>query len=133
MKLHLNKDSNILLIRGYQNGRISIGDDTYSRSVILSPGRLIDDWSPLTLNDLTENDFELMLELEPEVVLLGTGLRLRFPDRAITRPLIQRSIGVEVMDTAAACRTYNVLANEGRNVVASLIIETTAVLQPGQV
>lgn len=133
MKLHLNNDTNILLIRGYQAGRITIGDNTYSNSLILSPTRLIDDWPPLTLSDLTEKDFERMIDLEPEVVLLGTGQRLKFPERRITLPLIQRSIGIEVMNTAAACRTYNILANEGRNVVASLIIEIEATEQPGQV
>ena len=132
MKLHLNKDSDILLIRGYQVGCITIGDNTYSNSVILSPTRLIDDWAPLALNDLTEKDFEQVIELEPEVVLLGTGQRLEFPDRLITLPLLQRSIGVEVMNTAAACRTYNILAGEGRNVVASLIIESGAKELPGQ-
>jgi len=64
-----------------------------------------------------------MLELDPELVLLGTGDRMQFPPQSITQPLMQQSVGLEVMNTAAACRTYNVLAHEGRNVVASLIVE----------
>lgn len=123
MKLHLNKDDEILMIRGYRTDGITIGEVTYCESLILSPTRLIDNWRPRTLHELTESDFTRMLELEPEVVLLGTGRRLAFPDRALTRPLIDKAVGLEVMDTAAACRTYNILAGEGRRVVASLIIE----------
>lgn len=123
MKLHLNKDDDILLIRGYRTDGISIGDDTFSGSLILSPVRLIDNWHARSLDDLTERDFERMLELDPEVVLLGTGRNLVFPQKSLTLPLIQRSVGLEVMDTPAACRTYNILASEGRQVVASLIIE----------
>jgi uncharacterized protein len=123
LKLHLNKDDDILLIRGYLEDRITIGEVSYDSSIILSPSRVIDHWAPRTLHDLSEEDFELMLELAPEVVLLGTGRQLRFPDRSVTRPLMQHSIGLEVMDTAAACRTYNVLAAEGRSVIASLIID----------
>ena len=127
LKLHLNKDDDILLIRGCLEDRITIGETSYDNSLILSPKRLITDWQPQRLEDLSALDFELMQELAPEVVLLGTGRRLRFPDGVVTLPLMRRSIGVEVMDTAAACRTYNILASEGRNVVACLILETKEV------
>ncbi len=125
MKLHLNKADEVLLIRGYLEDQITIGNDTYRSSLIISPRELIDDWHPRTLTDLSQEDFELMLRMNPEVVLLGTGGRIIFPSGSITLPLIQRSVGLEVMDTAAACRTYNILANEGRNVVACLIIEAS--------
>lgn len=124
MKLHLNRDDDILLIRGHVAGCITIGEDSYSNSLILSPNRLITDWQPQTLDELSGSDFEVMLDLAPEVVLLGTGQRLRFPKSVVTLPLLKQSIGIEVMDTAAACRTYNILAGEGRNVVACLILET---------
>lgn len=126
MKLHLNSDNSILLIQSYAGNQIRIGDRTYRSSLLISPGRIIDDWHPRSPADLTVADFRLMLELDPELVLLGTGERLQFPIQSITRPLIHQSVGLDVMDTAAACRTYNVLAHEGRNVVASLIIETEA-------
>jgi uncharacterized protein len=111
-----------VLIRGYVKNRISIGDRTYESSFIICPHRIVEGWQPRSPVDLTEADFRLMLELDPELVLLGTGERMQFPHRSITQPLMRHSVGLEVMDTAAACRTYNVLAHEGRNVVASLII-----------
>jgi uncharacterized protein len=116
-----------MLIRGYVKNRITIGDRTYRSSLIISPHRIIEDWQPQSTGDLTEADFKLMLELDPELVLLGTGERLRFPHQSITQPLMRQSVGLEVMGTAAACRTYNVLAHEGRNVVASLIVDAGSI------
>lgn len=124
MKLHLDTHHELLLIRGYVENQVTIGDRAYQSSLIISPKRIIEDWHPRAAVDLTTADFKLMLELDPELVLLGTGARMQFPPQSITQPLIHRSVGLEVMATAAACRTYNVLAHEGRNVVASLIIES---------
>ena len=112
-----------MLIKGYVKNRITIGDRTYRSSLIICPHRIIEDWQPASAGDLTEADFKMMLELDPELVLLGTGERLQFPHHSITQPLMRQSVGLEVMGTAAACRTYNVLAHEGRNVVASLIVD----------
>jgi len=94
---------------------------TLTRSFIISPKQLIEDWAPRQLDELLAEHLEEVIALEPEVVLLGTGERLDFPDVAILAELTSRQIGVEVMDTAAACRTYNILMNEGRKVVAGLI------------
>lgn len=125
MKLHLNQDQDLQLIRAYAVDQITIGDTRYRTSIILTPTQLIKDWAPSTVTALGEHDFNLMLEFEPEVVLLGTGRSMTFPAPSITYPLLNQSIGLEVMDTAAACRTYNILAGEGRNVLAALIIEPT--------
>ena len=125
MKLHLNHDEELLLIRAYAADQITIGDTHYRTSIIVTPTRVVTDWAQPTLTALGEGDFRLMLEFEPEVVLLGTGHRMVFPPMSITHPLMNQSIGLEVMDTAAACRTYNILAGEGRNVLAALIIEST--------
>ena len=125
MKLHLNQDQDLLLIRSYSADQITLGDQQYRSSVMVMLDRIIDDWRPSVLAELTEQDFRLMVDMKPEVVLLGTGRSMRFPPRSVTRPLIDRSIGLEVMDTSAACRTYNVLAAEGRNVLAALIIESS--------
>ena len=80
-------------------------------------------WPASSLEDLTAAHFEQVLALDPELVIFGSGERLRFVSAALTRSLIERRIGVETMDTAAACRTYNVLASEGRSVVAALLID----------
>ena len=125
MKLHLNQDQELLLIRAYTADQITIGETHYRTSIIVTPTRVVTDWAQPTVAALGEHDFRRMLEFEPEVVLLGTGLRMIFPPPSITHPLMNQSIGLEVMDTAAACRTYNILAGEGRNVLAALIIEST--------
>ena len=91
-------------------------------SAILLPDRLIDDWRPQQLDELCSEDFRLLAELAPEVVLFGSGATIAFPPAEHFRLLSERGIGVEVMDTRAACRTFNVLANEGRHVAAALLM-----------
>ena len=80
-------------------------------------------WDVDAFEALQPNHFDAVLALQPELVVFGSGVRLRFPRPALLRRLIERGIGVETMDTAAACRTYNVLASEGRSVVAALLLE----------
>ena len=80
------------------------------------------EWSPNDITDLTIDDFKSILECKPDVVLLGTGQKLTFPNTALRREFNQLNIGLEVMDTGAACRTYNVLLSEGRNVAAAIFL-----------
>lgn len=91
-------------------------------SFIISAGELIRDWEPRTIEQLRADDFAAIVAMKPEVVLLGSGQRLRFPPQALLMPLMEAGIGCEVMDNAAACRTYNVLNGEGRQVVAALLL-----------
>lgn len=100
----------------------STRQETLHHSLIITPRRLVRDWAPQRFEDLTEEDFEVMVRLQPEIVLFGSGARLRWPDGALTAPLIERGIGVEVMDTAAACRTFNVLTADQRQVAAALLM-----------
>ena len=123
MKLHLNQDDDLNLIKAYTVAEVVVGDVVFNSSLMLTPERIIPDWSPREVAALAETDFAAMRELQPEVVLLGTGKRITFPAAAITLPLVNESIGLEIMDTPAACRTYNILAGEGRKVLAALIIE----------
>jgi uncharacterized protein len=80
-------------------------------------------WALRSFDELTEQHFEQMLSLKPELVIFGSGARIRFAKPALYQSLIKQRIGVETMDLAAACRTYNVLASEGRTVLAALLIE----------
>lgn len=91
-------------------------------SVIITPDTLIENWAPTSVADLSAEHFATLADFQPEVILLGTGNRIQFPSPAITLPLLKQRIGVEVMDTAAACRTYNFLTADGRRVVAALMI-----------
>jgi uncharacterized protein len=122
MKLQLENPPGTNLIRSYGPGQLRIGDVLHSGSVIVTATTVIAPWRPATVPELTPADLEALLGLGPEVVLLGTGARQQFPDMQVLRILHEQRIGVEVMDTAAACRTYNVLVTEGRNVAAALIV-----------
>ncbi|MDB5744569.1 MAG: hypothetical protein JWR68_2884 [Polaromonas sp.] len=84
-------------------------------------------WNCTSFDQLTAGHFELLANLKPELVIFGSGSRLRFPSPVFLRGLMAQRIGLETMDTLAACRTYNILAGEGRHVVAALLIESEAV------
>ncbi len=122
MKLQLENSTGTNLIRSYGAGQVRIGETAHATSVIVTATALIAPWRPRAVQDLAAADLEALLGLAPEVVLLGTGARQQFPDSQILRILFEQRIGVEVMDTSAACRTYNVLVAEGRNVAAALIV-----------
>ena len=109
-------------IRGYEPGAIHINHDVYTKSLIISPFRLILDWPPQSLAELKDDHFDPLLALSPDIVLLGTGLRCTLPPARQLAPLYQKQLGVESMDTGAACRTYMALMSEGRKVVAALLI-----------
>ena len=109
-------------VRSYTPGQIIIGKTEYSRSVVLTPERVITDWTPQNIEELSVGHFLTLIELKPEVVLLGTGAKQHFPAPDIMASLLSQGIGLEVMDTAAACRTFNVLLSESREVVAALLL-----------
>jgi len=96
--------------------------ETLRQSVIITPGKLIRDWPPQRFEDIEQHHFDAIIELQPEIVLFGSGGALRWPDQHLTASLLSRRIGIEVMDTAAACRTYNILMADERNVAAALLM-----------
>lgn len=110
------------VIRRYGAGYIVVNDEEFKTSLILGPTELDTDWPPQTFADLTAEHWDALLARQPDLVLLGTGKSQRFPAPEIMAPLYRAGVGVEVMKTAAACRTFNVLTNEGRKVVAGLLM-----------
>ncbi len=122
MKLHASVTAGLMSITAYDAGFIAVNGRQLTKSFLLTPRRLIEEWSPADFDALAESDFLAIADLGAPIVLLGTGARQRFPRPALLRPLIERRIGVEVMDTHAACRTYNILMAEGRDVAAALLI-----------
>lgn len=123
MKMILeNSDAAAYWITNYAPGRVTINRQVIEASVIVTPDSLFCDWPPGRFEDLNRAHMDPIIELAPDVVLLGTGLRQYFPSRNIMLSLLERAIGLEVMDTHSACRTYNILMHEGRRVVAALII-----------
>ena len=115
------KPGNHNFIRSFGAEGIRVVDRLYRGSLVLSAGALHDDWSVESLSELTVENLEPVFELNPEVVLLGTGARQEFPAPEIMMAFYSRGIGLESMTTEAACRTFNVLVSEDRNVVAALI------------
>ena len=111
------------LFTGYGDGYVEVNGARLAANLIVSGDRLQPAWAEGGLDALTETQIEGLLEWKPEIVLLGSGTRFRFPDPAAMAPLYRAGIGVEVMDTRAACRTYNILLAEGRNVIAALIVD----------
>ena len=123
MKFTLDSPATPYVVRGYSPGLLRIGQRELTRSVIVSAESLIDDWRPQNIGELTAEDLEPALALRPEVLLLGSGARQVFPPHELLARLQHGArVGLEVMDTGAACRTYNVLVGEGRAVAAALII-----------
>ena len=123
-------------IRSYSVGKISISapidrtleqpeipaEEVLTESFIMTPSRLIRNWPPQSVAEICADHLETATSLEPEILIIGTGITLEFPDTQLTYALMDQGIGVEVMDTAAACRTYNVLMHEGRKVALALVI-----------
>lgn len=122
MELNLERPRDYLFVRRADARSITIVDRPFTASIILARDRVIDDWGIIDVAAMTPAHAEPILALEPEVVLLGTGARQRFPSQEVLAAFLQRGIGVEVMDNAAAARTWDILASEGRNVVAAFIL-----------
>ena len=125
MKLQPDK-SNAPMVRAYGPGWIDVDHDRHGHSVLVSslqelPTRT---WTPRTFEDLQAQDLAPLAASGAELVILGTGERLRFVPSAWLSPFAAHRVGLETMDTAAACRTYNILASEGRRVIAALLIES---------
>ena len=111
-----------IMIRNVAEGEILIGEASYASTIALTNESIIDTWTDKHVDDLEPGDFDELLATDPELIVLGTGARQRFAPKAIMFALARKGIGFEVMDTAAAARTFNVLAGEGRRVAAVLYV-----------
>jgi uncharacterized protein len=122
LKLHADSPTALNAVTAYGPGFIEINKVRHTTALLLTPER-VQPWALVSAAELAKADFEPLLALAPEVALLGTGRRQRFPHPRATRALAAARIGLETMTTAAACRTYNILVAEGRRVAAALIPE----------
>lgn len=122
MKFHLQPPTSNL-VTGTGPGWVRVGTQDYRENIVLTSGTVTAGFAPQGFDALTDADFERLLEASPQIVLLGTGATQRFPHPRVTAPLFRARVGLEVMDTRAACRTYNILVAEGRSVTAALIVE----------
>jgi uncharacterized protein len=122
MKFSEDKIERGYYVSGYEDGAILINGSARTASFIISLEELIDDWAPAHVDELCVQHMQPLLQLQPELVLIGTGETLKFPSIEHYACLIEQNIGVEIMDSTAACRTYNILLGEGRKVAAGIII-----------
>ena len=123
MKLQSDPHSGANTITGYGDGYIEINKIPYSHAVLLSSDGEILEWPVKSFEELSPADFSQMASLKPELIIIGTGKRQRFPKPELLKTLIDAKLGFEVMDSQAACRTYNILVGEGRQVLLALIVE----------
>ncbi|HEY3645311.1 MAG TPA: Mth938-like domain-containing protein [Gammaproteobacteria bacterium] len=110
------------VIRAYAPGRINVSDAMLTKSFIVAADRVVEDWPPQRFEELTAEHLKAALALEPEILIIGTGKEQHFLPGEVMASLSKVGMGLEVMDTAAACRTYNVLLSEDRKVVAALLM-----------
>lgn len=122
MKLQLSSSTSRNLFTGYGAGYVAINGARHERHLIVTD-EAVESWEVTGFALLAARHFERIAALRPDIVLLGTGSHLRFPAPDITQRLVSAGIGLEAMDTGAACRTFNVLAAEGRRVVAAVLVE----------
>jgi uncharacterized protein len=122
MKFHLATAPGLNLFSGYGDGYVAVNGVRHESSLVVMPERIIDPWDAPTFEGLAPAHFEFLSGLGAEVILLGTGPRLRFPPVPLQRIVLQSGSGLETMDAMAACRTYNILATEGRRVAAAILL-----------
>jgi uncharacterized protein len=122
MKIEREQAEGRNMFTGYGQGYVEVNRTRYSASLVVGADKLVTDWPLESIDGLAADHLAAILQMKPEIVLLGTGATFVFPEPALLAPLRNARVGVEVMDTAAACRTYNILLAEGRNVVAALIV-----------
>lgn len=122
MKITLQTGPGVNLVRSFVPGELRVGEEVIHSSCLLTAESMDIDWPPQTLGELTLAHLEQVVAQQPEIVLIGSGTKQRFPERALMTALLSKRIGVEVMDTAAACRTFNILVSEDRRVVAALFL-----------
>ena len=122
MALHLNTDSNMYLFTGHGEGYVSINGKRYHQPLVVAATEVRSDWPATDFAGLDASHFDYFLGLKPDVLLFGTGTRQQFARPELYRALVQARIAVEFMDTAAACRTYNILVAEDRKVVAAVLL-----------
>lgn len=122
MQLH-SDSSDVHTVTGYGAGWVAVNKETFHHHLLVGSSGFLRPWDCQSFETLTPQHFADLAELNAEVILFGSGSKIRFVHPAWLQPLMQKRIGIETMDTQAACRTYNVLAAEGRNVIAALILE----------
>lgn len=122
MKLSEDYTTGSNIIRAFTEDSIEVNDKIFRNSLIVGNTLLIADWGITNIEQITHSHWESFIEYSPEVIIIGTGPAIKFPHPSSYAPIIEQGIGIEFMDSAAACRTYNILLSEDRSVMAGIIL-----------
>ena len=122
LALHLNTNTSQKLFTGHGKGYVAINGRQFQQPVVVMAGQVRTDWPASDFVSLEAKHFDYFLELKPEILLFGTGPKQQFARPELYRELVKARIGIEFMDTPAACRTYNILVAEDRHVIAAVLI-----------
>ncbi len=123
MKLNLETLTTKYRVTGYSDRRVTVNNETLGDSFVITPFKLVKEWPPQNVTSIRPEHFSVIFDLEPDVILLGTGSKQLFPSPQLLEPIVKRGIGIEIMNTAAVCRTFNLLIAEGRHVAAGVLID----------
>lgn len=124
-QMSLDSGDSIYKITSYSSNGFCVSGEMHKSSIIISPNDLITDWPIQSVDELNAELILPILQLQPEIVIIGTGNKLKFPSTHSIKELVESNIGYEFMDTGAACRSYTILMSEGRKVAAALIYSKT--------
>lgn len=119
----LDENTSQYQIRSYQPGKIQVNEHTFTNSIIVAPNLLITDWQPQSVEELSIASFTQIISLKPAILLIGIGSKPCFLPIEVYGELLNHGIGVEIMETGAACRTFNALSAENRHVIAALLVQ----------
>jgi len=122
LKLHLFSSASKNIFTGHGADYVKVNNQRFEQAIVVTPEQVLLDWPAQRFETLAEADFRYFLALQPEVLLIGTGRQHRFAHPQLYRALTDAGVGVEFMDTPAACRTYNILVAEDRKVVAAILL-----------
>lgn len=111
------------LIKSLGPGEFRVNDVLYTRSIIVTADKVVDGWTRNSVRELTIEDFQYIAEFDAEIIIVGTGSTLIFPDRKLLQPFVDRKCGYEFMNSYSACNTFNILVGDGRKVVAALLVD----------
>jgi len=122
MMLHQQNTANVNTIRAFEPGRIKINDQFYDSSLLVTAEKIHKNWTVKKPEELTLERLQELLNHQPEIIIIGSGLQHHFLDPVLTLTATQQGVGIEIMTTEAACHTYNILIGEDRDVLAALMV-----------
>ena len=130
MEIRLGDSSSFHCFQHFEGDAVIVTGNRFTASLVITPDEIFPDWPPKEANRLTVNDLDVILELKPELAIIGTGGQQYFPDPQLFARFMRAGVGIEFMNTRAACRTFNILAAEGRFIVAGIILDDAATKEP---